>query len=185
VCGRSLAARDGALQAMPYFPEETVTTTSGYASFWWRFLSLLIDSIILAIVGAIIGSAGSLSTTSRVILAIALAFAYATLLIGFKSQTLGMMVTKLHVEGVDGTKVTLNQAAIRSAFYSALLVIPDLHRSGKRYAHPTAAQARREVHSLGIQFLLTLPLIVDCLWMLWDKKKQTVHDKVAKTVVRR
>jgi len=158
--------------------------TSDYASFWWRFLAILIDSVILGIVGAIISSGASLSTTGRLILAVGLAFVYSTSLIGFRSQTLGMMITRLHVEGVDGTRVTFNQAAIRSAFYSALLLVGELHRT-KAYSHPTAAQQRREAHSVGIEFLLLLPLIVDCLWMLWDKKRQTVHDKVAKTVVRR
>ena len=30
---------------------------------------------------------------------------------------------------------------------------------------------------------LIFPALVDYLWPLWDKKNQTLHDKLAKTVV--
>ena len=38
----------------------------------------------------------------------------------------------------------------------------------------------------GIQFLLgilTLPLIVDYLWPLWDGRKQSLHDKAVRSIV--
>jgi uncharacterized RDD family membrane protein YckC len=31
--------------------------------------------------------------------------------------------------------------------------------------------------------LFVIPILVDDLWPLWDKQKQTLHDKVAGTVV--
>jgi uncharacterized RDD family membrane protein YckC len=185
-CGKAVAAPSSGLAAMPYFPAaETVTGTHGYAGFWWRVLAYLIDVIILGIVVAIISSAAKLSADTRVAVAVILAFAYGTTFIATKSQTLGMMLTRLHVESADGLKVTWNQAAVRTGFYSLLLLFSDLYHRGKTYSHPTAAQQRREVHNLGILLLFALPELLDTLWMLWDKRKQTIHDKVAKTVVKR
>jgi uncharacterized RDD family membrane protein YckC len=184
-CGKEVAAPRAPLEAMPYFPTDNIEPIQGYAGFWWRVLAYVIDVIILGIVVAIIGSAAKMSADSRVVLAVILAFVYGTAFIATRSQTLGMMITRLRVEGVDGAKVTWNQAAIRTAFYSALLLVADLHSRGKTYSHPTAAQQRREVHNLGILLLFALPELLDNLWMLWDKRKQTIHDKVAKTVVKR
>jgi uncharacterized RDD family membrane protein YckC len=169
---------------MPYFPDEGVTKTVGYAGFWWRFLAYLIDTILLGIVVAVIGSAGSVSVLGREVLAVALAFVYGTAFIATRSQTIGMMITRTRVEGVDGARVTLNQAAIRAAFYTALLWISDVYHV-TTYAHPTATEARHELHHFAVLLLFSLPHIVDNLWMLWNKKKQTWHDMVAKTVVKR
>lgn len=184
-CGQAVAAPTSSLEAMPYFPTQELEKIQTYAGFWWRVLAYLIDVIILGIVVALIGSGASLSTDGRVVLAVMFAFAYGTVFIAIRSQTPGMMVTRLRVESADGSKVSWNQAAIRTAFYSALLLVSDLYHRGKTYSHPTAAQQRREVHNLGILLLFALPELLDNLWMLWDKKKQTLHDKVAKTVVKR
>lgn len=184
-CGKEVAAPIAPLAAMPYFPTENLEKIQGYAGFWWRVLAYLIDVIILGIVVAVIASAASLSTDGRVVLAVIFAFVYGTAFIATRSQTLGMMVTRLRVEGVDGAKVTWNQAAVRTAFYSALLLISDLYHRGKTYSHPTPAQQRHEIHNLGLLLLFALPELLDNLWMLWDKRKQTIHDKVAKTVVKR
>jgi len=47
------------------------------------------------------------------------------------------------------------------------------------------ALARNAVRSLPglIRFIGFVWTLLDNLWMLWDKEKQTLHDKVAKTVV--
>ena len=141
-CGKEVAAPIAPLAAMPYFPTENFEKIQGYAGFWWRVLAYLIDVIILGIVVAVIASAASISApTAASSLAVILAFVYGTAFIATRSQTLGMMVTRLRVEGVDGAKVTWNQAAIRTAFYSALLLISDLYHRGKTYSHPTARTA--------------------------------------------
>jgi uncharacterized RDD family membrane protein YckC len=168
---------------MPYFQDET-TEKSGYAGFWWRVLSYLIDAIILAIVAAIIDAVASLSTDGRIVVAVVLAFVYGTSLIATKAQTIGMMITRLHVESADGAKITLNQAGIRAGFYSMLLLISNLYHH-KSYANPTPSQTRHELHDVLIQVLFAAPALLDGLWILWDKRKQTLHDKVAKTVVKR
>jgi uncharacterized RDD family membrane protein YckC len=183
-CGKEVAAPVVTHTPMPYFPTEGIAPSDGYAGFWWRVLAYLIDVIILGIIVAIIGSAASMGNVARVILAVAFAFIYGTFFITTRSQTIGMMITRLRVESVDGTKVTFNQAAIRTGFYAALLLLSDLYHR-KSYVHPTVAQQRKELHNLGILLLFALPEILDSAWMLWDKRKQTVHDKVAKTVVKR
>src|ERR1700735_1191319 len=125
-CGKAVAAPMPPLEAMPYFPADNIQPIQGYAGFWWRVLAYVIDVIILGIVVAIIGSAAKMSADSRVVLAVILAFVSGTAFIATRSQTWGMMITRLRVEGVDGAKVTWNQAAIRTAFYSALLLVADL-----------------------------------------------------------
>jgi uncharacterized RDD family membrane protein YckC len=184
VCGKALAAPSVTHEAMPYFQEESVKETGGYAGFWWRVLAYVIDIIILAIVAAIIDSAFSTSTAGRGALAAALAFIYGTAFIATSSRTLGMMVARMHVESVDGAKIGWSQAAIRSGFYAVLLFVSDLYHV-KTYAHPTQAQVRHELHHLSILLLISLPHILDNLWMLWNKRKQTWHDMIAKTVVKR
>jgi uncharacterized RDD family membrane protein YckC len=183
-CGQQVAAPKSGLEAMPYFPTENLEKIQSYAGFWWRVLAYLIDAVVAVIVVAIISAVLSLSRDTVIALTVAFVFVYGTVFIATTSQTIGMMITRLRVEGVDGARVTWNQAAVRTLIYALCLGISDLYHR-KSYLHPTAAQQRIEVHHLGIALIFILPQLLDNLWMLWDKRKQTIHDKVAKTVVKR
>jgi uncharacterized RDD family membrane protein YckC len=184
VCGKASAAPSVTREAMPYFPAESVEETDGYAGFWWRVLALAIDTVILTIVAALIFWVFKTSTVGRGAVAATLAFVYGTVFIASESRTPGMMITRMHVESVDGAEISWRQSAIRSGFYAVLLFLSDIY-SVHRYAHPTQAQVQHELHRLAILLLISLPHILDNLWMLWNKKKQTWHDVIAKTVVKR
>jgi uncharacterized RDD family membrane protein YckC len=49
--------------------------------------------------------------------------------------------------------------------------------------NPTTAQLHRELHAELIFFVFLLPHLIDLLWVAWDKRNQTLHDKFAQTVV--
>jgi uncharacterized RDD family membrane protein YckC len=52
-----------------------------------------------------------------------------------------------------------------------------------RYVNPTTAQLNRELHAELIFFVFLIPHLIDLLWVAWDKRNQTLHDKFAQTVV--
>ena len=83
---------------------------------------------------------------------------YAWLLIAKRNgQTLGMQALKIRcVREIDGEPVDSSQAGQRAAYAG--------------------------IFGLVSAFLI-FPALVDYLWPLWDKKNQTLHDKLAKTVV--
>lgn len=124
-----------------------------YAGFWIRFLSLLIDGIIIGIVTAPFGTYHT--TNGNVVLVInpfrnIAQFLYAWLMIALvNGQTLGMMVTGLRITRPDGGPVDLGKSAIRAvmAYVSGIVIL------------------------LGY------------LWALWDPEKRTWHDIVADTRV--
>ncbi len=85
-----------------------------------------------------------------------LAFLYYWLMTYKWGRTLGKMALGIQVvRAADGGAVTQGQAAGRSAFYSVLG---------------------------GLCACIGL---IDVLWLLWDERRQCLHDKVAGTVVRK
>ena len=73
-------------------------------------------------------------------------------------QTVGMKVVKVHCIDVrTGGPPTMTQAAGRTVAWL--------------------------IFTLFSFFLAWIPLSVDLLWPAWDKKSQTLHDKMARTVV--
>lgn len=139
-------------------------TQARYAGFWWRFLAVLIDGIIIGIPLNIlaaalglgssssgsgsfnysVGGGGSLLTTVLFLLYEVLTLTY------WNGQTIGKKICGVRVvNAATGGAVNLGQSVIR---YLMKIV------SG-------------------------FVLLLGYLWMLWDPNKQTWHDKVAKTYV--
>jgi uncharacterized RDD family membrane protein YckC len=170
---------------LPPFPAET-HSLSGYtlASFWKRFLSYLIDYILLTITGVLILASVHMTFISDVILVVALSFFYNSLFIGFvHGQTLGMRLISIKCVDQDGvTEIDYARAAKRALFYSALLFIGSLERL-TRYSHPTTLQVHHQLHEELVYLLLRIPYLVDLLWVAWDPMNQTLHDKFARTIV--
>jgi uncharacterized RDD family membrane protein YckC len=154
------------------------------AGFWRRALGFVIDDLILLLIGwATLGAAHVAFSTDVIGVAI-LAFLYNSLFIGFANgQTPGMRIVFVRcVDENDFTRINYARAARRSAFYTALLLCGSFHHL-YRYVNPTTAELHRELHAELIFFVFYLPHIIDLLWVAWDKRKQTVHDKFAHTVV--
>lgn len=56
-------------------------------------------------------------------------------------------------------------------------------RRGEDGADLGYARALGRASSSFLLGILTIPLLVSYLWPLWDKRKQTLHDKMANTIV--
>ena len=130
--------------------------TMQYQGIWIRFISLLIDTIVLGVLIGVVGSILGLSVVSRTagwgfgLLSFIIFLAYFTYLEGSKGQTIGKMVTKIKVVGEDGGKINMNQAFTRNI----LRVIDGL-----------------------------LAYLIGAILIWRSDKKQRLGDRIAKTVV--
>ena len=145
---------------------EQKATRGELASWGRRLAALLVDALILGVVvAATILAAGvpaedlrdrleNGSTLLLVLLFLAPEAIYQTAMIGSRNQTLGKMA--LGIEVVDAES-----------------------RSPIGYARAF----RRWLSTAAMRALFTFPTVVDHLWPLRDPKKQTLHDKFARSVV--
>jgi uncharacterized RDD family membrane protein YckC len=149
-----------------------------YAGWWSRAGGYVIDGLVLAVVTAAVSFGAHVYhidyTTVRgvrtphlhaspeglVIDGVA-ALLYGTLLLGSaRGQTLGMMVCRIRVANLDGSpQIGYGRALGRAAI----------------------------VYVLGLLVFFALPLVillvVDLLFPVFDKRNQTVHDKIVSSVV--
>jgi uncharacterized RDD family membrane protein YckC len=159
-----------------YPPPGTLVTPSGipYASWGIRLGGFLIDAVILYVIQVIVGLLLKHNNTLRVhytmhphnqaikhgsfsflalIIAAIIFLIYGIVMIGSRGQTVGMMAV--------GIK------AIRDGDGGAVTYGQALGRS---------------LLQLIMSYTVILILLSD-LWPLWDQKRQTLHDKAARTVV--
>ncbi|ACY96647.1 MULTISPECIES: RDD family protein [Thermomonospora] len=157
----------------PGSPWEYRDPAAGLAGRWARLGAALIDLILLAAVIGLVtfpfidygrvfrtpgGETGYLPTGQWVanFLSIVIAFLYYWLTTYKWGRTLGKQVLGIQVvRAADGGPVTQGQAAGRAAFFTVLGGLCGC-----------------------IGFL-------DVAWILWDDRRQALHDKVAQTVVRK
>jgi uncharacterized RDD family membrane protein YckC len=135
-----------------------VAMTQPYAAFGWRLLAVVIDYLIIAIpfgiIGAIVRSSTSGSYGVSGLGSIAL-IAYFTYLWSSRGQTVGMMLLNLKVvDAVTGGPLSMGKALIRAVVLYAELL-----------------------------FCVCIVGLVAGLWMIWDPRRQAIHDKAAGTVV--
>ncbi len=148
-----------------------------YAGFWLRVLAFVIDGFVLGAVEAPIWIPfvwvplwRSVQEGMRTgvpqhfhlfygwtLLGAAISYLYAFVMIGRWNATLGKFAVGIRVRRSDGTVAGWREAALRPILQT-VLALPRLSGVG----------------------LLTL---VDDLWMVWDKRSQTLHDKIAGTIV--
>ncbi|MGH9046887.1 MAG: RDD family protein [Acidimicrobiales bacterium] len=141
-----------------------------FASYWARVGAFLLDAVILFVVSLIYllpaHAFSAAATTSNgvrthgtlsgggIVVILVLEALYASLLIGLRGQTVGMMAAK--IKAVDATTGGL------IGFWRAL---------------------GRDLFERVLGALFVIPLIVDLLFPAWDPRRQTLHDKVTNTVV--
>jgi len=187
-CGTKTRLEPGGVAPLPYFPMDTVPPPriEDVANFWWRLLSFVIDSIILAVATGIPEHLAGASHTAAALVSVATAFVYFTaFLASGKNQTPGMMVVQIHcVNERDRGPVDAAHAALRSLAYCLLVLIGSFY-TYTRHLYPTPAQTTEQAHDAVIALSLFIPHYLDLLWAAWDPKRQTLHDKVAHTVVLR
>jgi uncharacterized RDD family membrane protein YckC len=126
------------------------------AGFWRRFLSLVIDAILIAIVVSPFARTVEIGPNHVAIgynpAAVPVHFVYAWLMIALvRGQTLGAMITSVRVLRANGEPVELGRSVARAA----MAVVSGL--------------------VLGLGYL----------WAAWDPEKRTWHDMVADTRVYR
>lgn len=187
-CGSATTPSSTTLTPAPVYPgaDSQWGSAPSVAGFWWRVLAFILDEILLELVLFFALHDVNLSFDAAAIIAVVANFLYFGLMVGLaKGQTLGMKACRMRVvNAVDRSPVTLNQALMRSLLYSVLLLLASLyHYTAKRSAHMTTKQAEVVLRH-GVIFLgLAVPHYLDLLWAAWDKQRQTLHDKFAKTVV--
>ena len=145
-----------------------------YAGFWIRVAASIIDSLVLVplYIPALIAVINRIDTTSSTTIttadfsalqgsllgwAIALQmirYLYEFVMIGRWNATVGKFTVGIRVRRMDGSPATWREAALRPVLELILGL-------------------------LG----LSIGSLVDELWMLWDRRKQTLHDKLAGTIV--
>jgi uncharacterized RDD family membrane protein YckC len=157
------------------------------AGFWWRVLAFVLDQIIVGlIVDVFLRSSNSITFLEGAGVSVIAFFLYFGLMVGLaRGQTLGMMICHLRVvNATDRGPATFNQAMMRAALYSALLLVASIyHYTAKRTPNMTEQQAEVVVRHGLLYLALAAPHLLDLLWAAWDKQRQTLHDKFAKTVV--
>jgi uncharacterized RDD family membrane protein YckC len=185
-CGQATAGDFAGPGPMPYFAgEEPFAKETGLAGYWWRVLGYIIDAIILAIVTLPLRAA-HLEHDVHSIVSVIIVFVYLSVsLIFMNGQTLGMRVVSLRcVDDASRSTLTRPQVLKRTSLYCVLVVINGFY-TVRTYSHPTSHQRLVQGQHEGLLFILYLPLLLDFLWPIWDKKNQTLHDKFASTVVLR
>jgi uncharacterized RDD family membrane protein YckC len=193
-CGSPNAAT-GAPSAVPSL--STLTPAPTYhseptnqqriAGFWWRVLAFVLDEIVINVVlYVVLHSANSLTYLQGAVISVIAYFLYFGLMVGYaKGQTLGMMICRLRVvNATDRGPVTFNQAMARAAIYSVLLFVASIyHYRARNTTNLTEAQKETILRHGVIWLALAAPHLLDLIWAAWDKQRQTLHDKFAKTVV--
>ncbi|MGA2433431.1 MAG: RDD family protein [Acidimicrobiales bacterium] len=184
-CGQ---ASDGALAGLGPMPRSSDVTTLGagtdLASYWWRVLGYLVDAIILGVVVSYPLRSLHVNAYAAAIVVVVVTFFYGTLLLTYTSgQTLGMRLVRVRVvNATTNATVSRFEAGKRTALYCVFSLISNIYHYDK-YRHPNAHERMVESHHAALGLVLGIPIFLDLLWPLWDKRKQTLTDKFAGTVV--
>jgi len=179
ICGASS-------QAYNSIDTEASVKTAGLAHFWWRALSFTMDSVLLGIVVAEPLRLSHQNFYLSAIIETLAAIFYGALFIGYgNGQTLGMRVVRVRCVRADNRgKVEPSRAFRRALGYGTLLLIGSLYQLHVKQ-NPTNQQTIENGKQGLIYFSLVVPHYLDLLWVAWDKKNQTLHDKFARTIVLR
>ena len=162
---------------------DAVTGSAPLASYWWRVLGYVIDEVILGLVISYPLRALHVNAYATAVLVAILTFFYGTLLLTYmRGQTLGMRLVRVRVVSAQGASVTRFEAAKRTVLYCALSLVGNLYHYTK-YAHPSSHERSLESHHALLSLIFSIPIFLDLLWPLWDKRRQTLADKFANTVV--
>lgn len=155
--------------------------TPAYSGFWRRVGATIIDGLVLTPVivpllipifrrlidevnraaqqGTQVDATALAAHFAGYSLAIAaIQYLYQAIMIGTWGATVGKFAVGVRVRKADGSNATWSQAFLRPLLQLGISLL-------------------NLVAQIGIVSLL------DYLWMLWDNQKQTLHDKVAGTIV--
>jgi uncharacterized RDD family membrane protein YckC len=135
-----------------------VTPSGSPTAAWWRrVVALVIDNALLYAMTALVGLQATSSATVanvRFVAEVALSFCYFGYLNGAMGQTVGKRVMRIRcVDADSGEPIGFGRGLMRYAV----------------------------VALLGVAFIF--PAFIDGLWPLWDRRRQSWHDKAVRSVV--
>ena len=147
----------------------STTPTNNYAGFLERFLASLIDSVLTGIISFVIGMVGGIMGALVTGMSDNGSQA-ASLFQGLSSLVAWLLGVAYYIYFTGSRGQTLGKMAMK------IKVVKITTKT-----HPTYLDAfLREV--VG-KIVSTITLGIGYLWMLWNPQKQTLHDKIAGTVV--
>lgn len=151
---------------------EAVAPTLAYASPGRRLLAALIDNFVVSFLTSpfagsasqrfaeslVDGKSPGAGDIARVIVTTVVTIVvYSTAMHAWRGATLGKIAARIEVVNDDGTKVTPAVAFVRGVALAAIF--------------------------FGSTLLFSLPMLVNFLWPVWHRRRQTWHDMLAHTVV--
>ena len=179
---------------------ELAASPTPYAGFWRRFAALLIDVLIFLPISATLTWASVQSRLAALLLLFPAALfgcAYQVFFHARWGQTPGKMVARVRVLSVDGSRIGLRQALLRSAvdiFISGLFIAAQasalLQIPPAEYASLTWLEQSRRVGELqgSWQWLSWVEgawTISEVVTLLFNRRRRALHDLIAGTVVLR
>ena len=160
------------------------------AGFWRRFGAILADSIVLFIVGWVLGNALADSLIRWPLLGLLLgpvfALGYEALLEGRpgRGQTLGKMLLGIKVVDINGRAPAPRSAWTRTAYKNAFVVVNILNYLLTQAVPITGHVSVAMVVAILLFLLVLGPFLIDIYWYLVDDQgRQSVHDRLAGTWV--
>jgi len=169
-CGASMTGKPVMSQSASSSTGTVDPGTGLVLSGWWRRVGAsIIDTLIILIPTLILGAVGVPAFISDVLL-----FGYLYYFWTSQGATLGNRATDTKVVSETGGAIDSNSAVIRGL----ILCLPQLISS---------AVSGNGVGSLGtgggLSLVIGIFYFIDYLMPLWDGRRQSIHDKVAKTLV--
>lgn len=143
------------------------------ATYWQRMGGLFFDLVVVGVLATLIAVAAGVHTgvvatrhgahlgarvSERLGIELAVFVVYAAISWASpRAQTLGMWICRIQVVDAGTGRAPGRAKGIVRAFAFTLVI--------------------------GFSELVIVPVVVDLVWPLWDRRNQTLHDKVAQTVV--
>jgi len=170
-------------------PLKTEMQAPIFATFWSRMVAIFIDGLVF-LPAAYISLQNMLSgKIFGIEVIITFLWIFYKIFMEWKYQgTIGKLLMKIKVVNESGQGITLEQSIVRFAFYF-LRYMGLLMLSYHMFAKPAFA----EVHSIEelmvfyenqqeiVSSIVSLPLIISINFVIFDIRKQALHDKLAKT----
>jgi uncharacterized RDD family membrane protein YckC len=171
-------------------PTDTTTDETKWAGFWIRVGASLIDFLVyLPLVGLNLYNLYSLKNLPLQLIITLIMIAYKPLMEFRYSATLGKMAVKIKVVNTEFEKLTFSQAWVRyipwligqvvSIFTTIILFTnPDF-----QYATGMVevATVQKEIIPQAYSYITSGILLISCLVVAFNDKKQGLHDMIAKT----
>jgi len=135
-----------------------VTPYGSFTAPWWkRLLAVFIDNGLMYALSAVVGlqsTSSSAVTDFRILAELAVIFLYFGYLNGVLGQTVGKRIMGIRcVDAVTGDVIGFRRGLARYAVVAAL------------------------------ELAFIVPVFIDGLWPLWDRHRQSWHDKAVRSIV--